>query len=100
NKKILSLSIYTSDLSTLSNNLTERAKINRQLVRKVFASEIMQEELEKMYDLDSDLTKELKGMFDQLVDEDESIDEITKLAANFDLLVDETNEFLEIGRAS
>lgn len=95
NKKILSLSIYTSDLSTLSNNLTERAKINRQLVRKVFASEIMQEELEKMYDLDSDLTKELKGMFDQLVDEDESIGAITKLAENFDLLVDETNEFLD-----
>src|SRR5699024_10578281 len=94
NKEIEFLVEYTENLTILSNKIAERKNINQDLVKSLFASEVMQEELEKMPILDIDLPKKLDDMFTLLADENDSKGELTKLEETFDDLVDETIQYL------
>src|SRR5699024_2062793 len=62
NKEIKFLVEYTENLTILSNKIAERKNINQELVKSLFAREVMQEELEKMPIRDIELPKKLDEM--------------------------------------
>lgn len=95
NQPVELLMDYANDLTILSNKILERSSIDQNLIKKLFASEVLQDELENMPVLDMNMPQELDDMFTLLVDEEDTKGELTKLEENFDSLVGETVLFLE-----
>lgn len=104
NKQIEILSAYSGDLAVLKANLVQKGKIveENNIVLNLLSDKRMQKEINKLLELDSEFdskidspyTKQLQGVFGNLLGEAESVGEMAKLEENFKTLLAETEAFL------